>query len=316
MSNQMFKTCIINGQEHYAFAGTNENGHAIETKSQAFPEGLLSFLDLDIAEIEPLFSAMAEQLKFWADTGEKGYMEEFLHSLDALAQQHIYFELFSAEWAGCIQQTQPADILRRQWRKCKVGDMPKQFRDMQQQIKVLFTHVLDYDRGNGSAMEKAAAYYRQMDGSAFSFRPQFLHFEFWDDHTLAEVLYPESIYDLISYHLQECVKNELRLRVCQNCGRYFHMSGRNTAMYCNRAIDKKGHTCRGIAPIRAWAERSKKDATFCEYRREYKRRFAWIKAGRILPDDFYAWSKLAKEKKAECNAGAIPYEDFAEWLRT
>lgn len=316
MSNQMFKMCIINGREQYAFARLSETSHTIETKSQAFPEGLLSFLNLDMAEIELLLSAMTGQLKSWADTGEKEYMKEFLRSMDALAQQHIYFELFNMEWASRIQQTQAANILRIQWRKCKVGDMPKELRDMQQQIKDLFTHVLDYDRGHESVMEKTAAYYRQMDGAAFPFRPQFLHFEFWDDHTLAEVLYPESICDLISYQLQECVRNKLRLRVCQNCGRYFHMSGRNTAMYCNRAIDEKGRTCKGIAPIRTWAERSKKDAAFCEYRREYKRRFAWIKAGKIQADDFYAWSKLAKEKKAECNAGTMPYEDFAEWLRT
>lgn len=120
MSNQMFKTCIINGQEHYVFARTSESGHAIETKSQAFPEGLLSFLNLDTAEIEPLFPVMTGQLKSWADTGEKEYVKEFLRSLDALAQQHIYFELFSMEWASRIQQTQPADILWRQWRKCRV----------------------------------------------------------------------------------------------------------------------------------------------------------------------------------------------------
>ena len=316
MSNQMFKTCIIDGQEQYSFARSSKNGQAIETISQAFPEGLLSFLNLDMDELEPLFSAMTGQLRSWADIGEKEYVKEFLRSLDTLAQQHIYFELFNMEWTSRIQETQPADILRRQWRKCRVADMPKELRGMQQQIKDLFTHVLDYDRGHGSVTEKAAAYYRQMNGAAFLFRPLFLHFEFWDNHILAEVLYPESICDLISYHLQECVRNELRLRVCRNCGRYFHMSGRNTAMYCNRAIDEKGHTCRGIAPIRSWAEKSKKDATFCEYRREYKRRFAWIKAGRIQPDDFYAWSRLAKEKKSECNAGAISYEDFTEWLRT
>lgn len=238
MSNQMFKTCIIDGQEQYSFARSSKNGQAIETISQAFPEGLLSFLNLDMDELEPLFSAMTGQLRSWADTEEKEYVKEFLRSLDTLAQQHIYFELFNIEWTSRIQETQPADILRRQWRKCRVADMPKELRGMQQQIKDLFTHVLDYDRGHGSVTEKAAEYYRQMNGAAFLFRPLFLHFEFWDNHILAEVLYPESICDLISYHLQECVRNELRLRVCRNCGRYFHMSGRNTAIL-NKALNNK-----------------------------------------------------------------------------
>ena len=173
MSNQMFKTCIIDGQEQYSFARSSKNGQAIETISQAFPEGLLSFLNLDMDELEPLFSAMTGQLRSWADTREKEYVKEFLRSLDTLAQQHIYFELFNMEWTSRIEQTQPADILRRQWRKCRVADMPKELRGMQQQIKDLFTHVLDYDRGHGSVTEKAAAYYRQMNGAAFLFRPLF-----------------------------------------------------------------------------------------------------------------------------------------------
>ncbi len=49
--------------------------------------------------------------------------------------------------------------------------------------------------------------------------------------------------------------------------------------------------------------------------REYKRRFAWINAGKISKDDFYAWSKLAREKKKECDSGTIPCKSFFAWLR-
>jgi len=55
---------------------------------------------------------------------------------------------------------------------------------------------------------------------------------------------------------------------------------------------------------------------FKEYRREYKRRFAWIKAGRIAAEDFYTWSEKAREKKAECEAGKITLEEYQEWLRS
>ena len=51
------------------------------------------------------------------------------------------------------------------------------------------------------------------------------------------------------------------------------------------------------------------------YRREYKKRFAWIKAGRIEPDAFYAWSEQAWEQKAACEAGTISLEEFTAWLK-
>jgi len=54
-----------------------------------------------------------------------------------------------------------------------------------------------------------------------------------------------------------------------------------------------------------WTEERRDNKIFREYRREYKRRFAWIKAGKIEPDAFYAWSERAREKKAECDDGKI-----------
>ena len=312
MQNIKFKTCIINGQERYAFSAIDESGLMTEMPAQMFPESLLSFLDFDLSRVSALFSAMNDCIISLSD---KKYLDEFLHILGTLAQQHIYFELFRLDWTGRIRQAQSADALKSQWRKCKVRYIPKVLKNIQHQVKELFTHVLDYDRGNGTALEKAVSYYKMKDGAAISFRPQFMHFELWDNAAFAEVLYPESICDLISYHLQECVKQGLRFRICKNCGRYFYMSGRNTAMYCCRPYDEKGHTCRRVAPVWAWSERNQKDKIFHEYRREYKRRFAWINAGRIEQDAFYAWSKQAREKKTECIAGIISYEDFTEWLR-
>ena len=311
MQNIKFKTCIIDGQERYAFATIDENGQMTEMPAQMFPESLLSFMDIDMSRVSELFSAMNDCIISLPDIADTKYLDKLLYILEALAQQHIYFELFRLDWTGRIRQAQSADALKSQWRKCKVRYIPKVLKNIQHQVKELFTHVLDYDRGNGTALEKAVSYYKMKDGAAISFRPQFMHFELWDNAAFAEVLYPESICDLISYHLQECIKRELRFRICKNCGRYFYMSRRNTAMYCYRPYDAKGHTCRRIAPVRAWSEKNQKDEIFHEYRREYKRRFAWINAGKIERDAFYAWSKQAKEKKAECAAGII-----SRWRRS
>lgn len=54
---------------------------------------------------------------------------------------------------------------------------------------------------------------------------------------------------------------------------------------------------------------------FKVYRREYKKRFAWIRAGKITKDEFYAWSENAREKKVECEAGNISLDEFSCWLR-
>ena len=46
-----------------------------------------------------------------------------------------------------------------------------------------------------------------------------------------------------------------------------------------------------------------------------KRRFAWIKAGRITDEQFYAWSEKAREEKKKCDREIISLEEFQQWLR-
>ena len=47
------------------------------------------------------------------------------------------------------------------------------------------------------------------------------------------------------------------------------------------------------------------------YRREYKHRFAWIRAGKIPQEAFSAWSKEAQKEKVKCENGEINQKIFA-----
>ena len=64
-----------------------------------------------------------------------------------------------------------------------------------------------------------------------------------------------------------------------------------------------------------WTKSRNKDDIFKEYRREYKRRFAWIRAGRIEAADFYKWSEQARLREAHCEKGEMSFEAFQDWLK-
>ena len=51
------------------------------------------------------------------------------------------------------------------------------------------------------------------------------------------------------------------------------------------------------------------------YRREYKRRFAWIRAGKISQEAFSAWSKDTQKEKERCENGSIDQKEFTKWLK-
>ena len=105
------------------------------------------------------------------------------------------------------------------------------------------------------------------------------------------------------------------VRRCKNCGRYFAQTGRVSAEYCERPVPDSQQRCRDIGALKQWTLRQAGNDAFQACRREYKRRFAWIKAGRITDEAFYAWSEQARAQKKECDEGAIALEDFQRWLK-
>ena len=116
------------------------------------------------------------------------------------------------------------------------------------------------------------------------------------------------VYDLIDYHLRECIKREVKMRVCKNCGRYFALTGRTNTEYCSRPFDEKGRTCREVGAIALWTKRKSRDALFQDYRREYKNRFARMKAGKLEPEELYAWDELAASLVLEALEDELPDE--------
>lgn len=134
-----------------------------------------------------------------------------------------------------------------------LDEMPDRLLVLQRQAKELLTQIWITDTSEKSVDEKMTACYlaaEQAGKELFRFCPQRMSYESLYQEIFAEVLCPETVYDLVDYHL-----------------------------------------------------------------REYKKRFAWIRAGRITKDEFYTWSEKTREKKVECANGKITLEELGRWLK-
>lgn len=103
---------------------------------------------------------------------------------------------------------------------------------------------------------------------------------------------------MIDYSLRSCVEREITVRHCKNCGRYFTQTGREAGAF------------------QQWTKKQSGDPVFKAYRKEYKKRFAWIKAGRISDTDFYTWIKQAREMKKKCDREVITLEEYVSGCST
>ena len=314
MLQYTFKTYIFGGVEHYVYGEAYADDTVISSQAVTFPDSLLSLAYMDIDTVEPIIQKLNDALWQLTLTQEQQYQQIACTLLDELAPYHIYFQQFRLDWKYRISRAMifgqfTEDILPRKY----LYELPETLRRMQTQIMELFKNVLDIDSGTETVSQRMAAYYKTAGDHAFHFHPQPVGFELINDEVFTEVLEPNSIYDLIDYHLRECVKREVKMRVCKNCGRYFSITGRANTGYCNRPFDSRGRTCKEVGAIAQWTLSKKDDDVFKDYRREYKKRFARMKAGTLPSQEFYAWSKKAREKKAACEAGEITVDKFKAW---
>ena len=319
MSNYLFKTYIDGGREYYEYTDAADREQTIK-KDFPFPESLMSLLYMDIWELESITRKMDKALLSFYQSKDYNELQIVATGLNELAPRHICFELLRLDWLerlDMVDSTAPRDFPDLLPHK-KISHLCSNIDTMQKQIKGLIAQALDMDGEKKSVSEKMVAYYNAEGGdtlNTFQFQPQTMNFEVIDRKIFAEVLYPRDIYDLINFHVRECVKREVRMRVCKNCLRYFAVTGKASTEYCGRICDSKGRTCREMGAINTWTQRKQGDEVFKEYRREYKKRFARINAGKLTKSVFYAWSEEARKKKEDCDSGVISPEEFSQWLK-
>ena len=319
MHNYIFRTYIDGGREYYEYTDAADREQTIK-KDFPFPESLMSLLYMDIWELESITKRMDKALMSFYQSRDYNDLQIVAAGLNELAPRHICFELLRLDWLerlDMVDSTAPRDFQDLLPHK-KISHLCSSIDTMQKQIKGLIAQALDMDGEKKPVSEKMVAYYNA-EGSdtlnTFQFQPQTMSFEVIDHRLFAEVLYPKDIYDLIDFHVRECVKREMKMRVCKNCLRYFAVTGKASTEYCDRVCDSKGRTCREIGAINTWTQRKQGDEVFKEYRREYKKRFARINAGKLTKSAFYAWSEEARKKKEDCDNGVISPEEFSRWLK-
>lgn len=202
-----------------------------------------------------------------------------MQALGELGARHIYFQLL---YLRCFDRKAAGSLEPRRAEELRL--LPAQLKVYQEQARIFLERILDIDRvGREVRQNTRTAYFfdKPHDPDLFHFEPVPASFGVIRNGECGEVLYPNTIRNLIDFSIRECVRREIPVRRCRSCGRYFPITGRITAEYCSRP-SSSGKLCRSTAPVRKWAESRRSDQVFQEYRREYKRRLPCIAFARTV----------------------------------
>lgn len=280
-----------------------------------FLESLLTFQELDCGELIPTLQDINEHWSRFQTENDSESGTAAMVELGELAQKHIYFQLLYVRCYDCISN---GGALEDKKLIEELRELPDRLPQYQQQIQRFFDLILDVDKAGRDPQQNASKNYcydEPNDPTLFPFRPIPLSFEPVEPGRCSPVLYSAEIADMIDYSLRSCVERGITVRRCKNCGRYFAQTGRVSAEYCERPVPHDQQTCREMGAFQQWTKKQTDDPIFKAYRKEYKKRFAWIKAGRITDEAFYAWSEKAREEKKKCDQDIISLEEFRQWLK-
>ena len=325
MEGYVFKLYFAGEREFFEFGRQSrdmDRKPRLTKRESAMMENLLSFLDVDVMADDPVFREMEEAVKRYRATRDEKEAALVRARLDALAKQHVFYEALRLDWYDRLERAAnapDADAFDRiAWAKT-LRQTPSRLYAKQKHIVELFESVLLYAPGKESIRERAAQYFAERKKNAreidyYQFERLTMVCESVSPAVFTEVLYADSIIDVLDYCIRTCIVEEHPTRRCKNCGKWFILTGYMGLEYCSRPFDDKGHTCRDVGAGIAWEKRSRDDKPFMAYRKEYKKRFARIKAGRITNEEFLAWGERARAKKQECDEGTITLDEFREWL--
>lgn len=100
-----------------------------------------------------------------------------------------------------------------------------------------------------------------------------------------EVVSSEDPSDLVNFMLVRYMQNNLQMKPCKYCGRYFATKRAYKTDYCDRLIDGSIKTCREAGAIRLYEKRMQEDPAVKEYKRSYKAHNARIRYGLMTKEE-------------------------------
>jgi len=174
---------------------------------------------------------------------------------------------------------------------------------LQHRLETLFSDVFDVLPTEKPLQEKLTEYMSADDDTArFAFSAISTAYEQVESGIFTEVLYPNSMEEIVEFFVRECLRRELRFRRCKSCGKFFALTGYANTEYCDRLFGGSGKTCKEAGAVRLYRTKITADPVIQAYNKEYKKRFAWIKYKKITKEAFYEWSEQARAERDKCMA--------------
>ena len=127
----------------------------------------------------------------------------------------------------------------------------------------------------------------------------------------------EKLSNILFLILEEVVRAEnLPIKECQSCGKYFIPTSRQDEIYCEFP-DEKGKTCKEKGASLTYKKNLESIPALLEYRRSYQKKIMIVsrnKENKQLKKDFDKWKKEAQARIKLFKQGKLEEEKLYNWM--
>ena len=131
--------------------------------------------------------------------------------------------------------------------------------------------------------------------------------------------------DMLLFLLCEMINLSCTLKICPNCGRYFHPE-RSDAVYCNRPSPQNGHkTCQEYIKYQKYINKTRNDEATKLYKQIYNQKANKVRRTRegsperkpnsALEKDLNQFKHNAEQWTKEVKAGTKTEAEYISWLK-
>jgi hypothetical protein len=136
-----------------------------------------------------------------------------------------------------------------------------------------------------------------------------------ENPTVDEITQIESIDELFRYEIIKIANSKLKIKRCENCGKFFIPRGkRSDTKYCNRIAPGKKDIC-SVVGANAKYIHSRKHPAMELYNRANKHYdYLWRSVGSIAEKEYEKWRYYTTNLREKCRDDEITLEEFENWI--
>lgn len=157
-------------------------------------------------------------------------------------------------------------------------------------------------------------HYKEHGGYIYLNRPFTAFYSAANPEEIVELYEIHTIEDLFRFEFIKMIEHDVYIKKCKNCERYFIPKRRADAEYCERLFEETGKKCSEVGAMHQYEKRVAENPILDAHKKAYRRFNSRTRTKKMTQSEFLQWSEQASQKRDECLAGDLSFDEYIAWL--